>query len=52
MNQLALEFEFDNLAQLEEFWDEWRNSERPGPFFEEWNTIVESDGQHDLWHLK
>jgi hypothetical protein len=51
MDQLVLEFEFDDLAQHAEHWDQWFGSERAAPFGEKWRDLIESGAQREIFRV-
>ena len=47
---LAIEFEFENLAEMETFWAGW-GAERGAAFFEKINELRRSGGINEIWNL-
>jgi hypothetical protein len=51
-DRLALEVEFENLAQYEEYWAEYFASPEGVAFNEKLNTLLESGGTNEIWTLE
>ena len=45
------EIEFKDLAEREEFWEEWFASEKAPAFIERWFELVENGGKGEIWNL-
>lgn len=48
---LALEMEFESLAEYEKFWADWDASPESSAFQEKWNDVNETGGSHELWQI-
>ena len=50
-DRLVFEAEFENLAEYEKFWAEWRASPEGAAFLKEWNDLLEAGGTNEIWTL-
>lgn len=50
-NQIAFEFEFEDMAAQEKFWAEWGALPETPAFFERWHELTKSDGTNEIWRL-
>jgi len=49
---VAVELEFDSIAEREAVWEEWRASEEAATFMKRWVEITESGGENQVWILE
>jgi LPS sulfotransferase NodH len=50
-DQIAMEWEFENLAEYQRFWEEWFASPQGVAFLEKWNDLTETGGANEIWTL-
>ena len=50
-DRLVFEAEFENLAEYEKFWAEWRASPETAAFQEKFNDLLEAGGTNEIWTL-
>ena len=48
---LAIEWEFESLAECEKFWADWLAKPETPAFMEKWNDAVERGGTDEIWTL-
>jgi len=48
---IACEFEFENLAALEKYWDEWYARPETAEFWKKFDEYRESGGGSEIWNL-
>jgi hypothetical protein len=48
---LAMEWEFENLAEYERYWAEWDAKPETAAFSEKWNELREAGGTLEIWNL-
>jgi hypothetical protein len=51
-NQLVIEWEYENLAEHENFWAEWRARPTTPAFFEKWAEMTVGTGKNEIWDLQ
>jgi hypothetical protein len=51
-NQLAVEWEYENLAEHENFWAQWSARPTTPAFFEKWAEVAEGTGTGEIWNLE
>jgi hypothetical protein len=51
LNAIVAEFEFENLAELDEFWTEWFAAPATAAFLEAWNALMGGGGSNEVWTL-
>ena len=51
LNVVAFDFEFENLAELDEFWTEWSAAPETAAFLEKWNQLMAGGGSDEVWNL-
>jgi len=49
---VAIELEFDSMAEMEAFWGEWEKSEEAATFMKRWIEITEPGGENQVWILE
>ena len=47
-DQIVVEFEFNDWAEMEAFWDRWQ-TEGAEAFFTAWAEVARPGGQRELW---
>jgi hypothetical protein len=45
------DIEFESLAQLAEYWQDWWSREETPAFMEKWNQLIESGGSAETWNV-
>lgn len=50
-NTIAVEFEFEDLEEMEAFWSEWYATPESSAFLEKWNDLLEASGTSEIWTL-
>ena len=50
-NTLATENDFANLAEYEQYWNDWFATPAARTCLEKWDTLVEPGGAEELWDL-
>jgi hypothetical protein len=50
-DRLVFEAEFENLAEHEKFWAEWRASPETAAFLKKFNDLLEAGGTNEIWTL-
>jgi hypothetical protein len=50
-DQIAMEWEFADLAEYQSFWEEWFASPGGIAFLEKWNELTETGGTNEIWTL-
>ncbi len=50
-NKLVVETEWNNLAEWETWWANWRESPEGTAFQEKWTSLLEADGRIEVWSL-
>ncbi len=48
---LAMEIEYENLDQYQQYWKDVSANPRMVPFFEKWNTMVAGGGTNEVWEV-
>jgi hypothetical protein len=48
---IAMEFEFEGLAEMEAFWDRWFATPEADAFLEKWNDLLEAERTNEIWTL-
>lgn len=48
-SDLAVEFEFEGLGEMEAFWSEWSATPESAAFMEKWDELLESYGTNEIW---
>lgn len=48
---LATENDFANLAEYEQYWNDWLATSAARTFIEKWNPLLEPGGAQELWDL-
>lgn len=48
---LAIEWEFEDVAERERYWAEWASKPATPAFWEEWNELVEPGAVSEVWVL-
>jgi hypothetical protein len=48
VNRVILEWEFENEAAREQFWEEWSARPETPAFMEKFNQLIENDGSSEL----
>ena len=51
-NTLAVELEYESLAERERIWDEYMGSQEWRSFFTEFNEVIEAGGTHEIWDVR
>ena len=51
VNTLAMEWEFENLAEYEQYWAESDAKPETAAFLEKWNELREPVGATEIWEL-
>ena len=49
---VAIELEFDNVTEMDAFWEEQGNTEEMATFMKRWVEITESGGENQVWILE
>lgn len=50
-NTLATENDFANLAEYEQYWNDWFATPTARAFLEKWDPLLEPGGTQELWDL-
>lgn len=50
-NTLATENDFANLAEYEQYWQDWLAQPEAHAFIEKWDPLQEAAGVQELWDL-
>ena len=50
-DQIAYEFEFEDMAAFEKFWAEWNALPETPAFLEKWNYMTKAGGTNEIWWL-
>ena len=50
-NEMALEFEFESLAEYEKFWSEYSASPEAAAFSEKFSRLIERGNKNEIWTL-
>jgi hypothetical protein len=50
-NELAVEWEYESLAEHESFWGQWNARPTTAAFFQEWSEVAAGDGRAEIWTL-
>jgi len=50
-NTIAMEFEFEDLEEMETFWSEWLATSESDAFLKKWFDLLEADGTDEVWTL-
>jgi hypothetical protein len=48
---VIVEWEFENLQEMEVVWDAWAASPASSTFFEKWNELTKLGGSGEVWNL-
>ena len=48
---IAMELDFEDMAELQAFWQSWFARPTTPAFFEEWNQIVKHTVSNEVWDL-
>ena len=48
-NDLAMEFEFEGLGEMEAFWSEWFATPESAAFMEKWDALFEAHRTNEIW---
>ena len=48
---IAMDFDFEDLAEMEAFWSEWFDTPESAAFLKEWNGLLEADRTNEIWTL-
>ncbi len=48
---IAMDFDFEDLAEMESFWSEWFATPEAAAFLKEWNGLLEADRTNEIWTL-
>lgn len=48
-NDIAMEFEFEDLGEMEAFWSEWSATPEFATFLEKWNDLIEAHRTNEIW---
>ena len=48
-NDIAMEFEFAGLGEMEAFWSEWFATPESAAFMEKWNDLLEAHRNNEIW---
>jgi hypothetical protein len=51
-DQMAVEFEYENLAEYEQFWTQWGARPTTGPFMQKWLELSNGGGSNEIWALE
>jgi hypothetical protein len=46
---IVYELTFENLAALEQAWDEWRSNPENAELMEKWLQVVDGSGSSEVW---
>lgn len=46
------EVEFENLPELEKFWNDWYAQPTTADFLEKWSPLEEHGGGNEVWNLE
>lgn len=49
---LIMETMHETISGYETAWKNWMESDRPGPFFEKWNQLIERGDKNELWLVR
>ena len=49
---LAVEWEFESLAQCDEFWTEWFAAPEADAFMSKFNELIAGGGTNEIWQLE
>ncbi len=52
VNLAVMELEFASVAEMEERWEQWHQSEHAQSFTPRWREITESGGTNEVWILE
>ena len=50
-DQIIVEFEFENWAECEEFWNTWGATPEADRFWANWGEVNAAGGQREIWEL-
>ena len=50
-DQIIVEFVFENLAEMEEFWNTWGATPGADEFWGKWNEASATGGRREIWEL-
>jgi len=50
-NTIAMEFEFENLAEMEKYWAAWVAKPETAEYDKKWNELVETGIGNEIWNL-
>ena len=50
-DMIVVEWEFESLAKLEEFWAVWLAKPETAEFWKRYNQLVETGGHNETWNL-
>lgn len=50
-DQIIVEFEFENWAECEEFWNTWGATPEADAFWEKWRDVNSGGGRREIWEL-
>ena len=48
---IAMDFEFEGLAEMEAFWSEWFATPESAAFLKKWNDLLAADRTNEVWIL-
>ena len=50
-DQIVFDFDAENQAELDKYWEEATSSEEWGPMIAEWNKLIVPGSPNELWNL-
>jgi len=50
--KIVNDIEFESLAQVAEYWEDWWSREETPAFMEKWNQLIESGGGAEIWNVE
>ena len=48
---IAMEFDFEDLAEMETFWSEWFATPESAAFLKQWNDLLQARRTNEVWTL-